>query len=122
MAHTYYGHSEMILEEINYINDLKNGLYKKYFENKQIEIMAYFRNDTLTGKFISYNPDGKKLTEGYYDDKGLKSGKWFMYDERGIQKEVIEYKNGFPQGKRGQPTKTEEKPIQVMTPDGPRNQ
>lgn len=121
-AYTFYGPERTILEEILYQNDLKHGPYRKYYPNKQVEIVATYRNDTLTGKYVLYAPDGKKQVEGYYDDKGLKTGKWFIYDERGVQKEIIEYKNGFPQGKRGEPVKTEEKPIEVMTPDGPRRQ
>ncbi|MCS6981743.1 MAG: hypothetical protein NZM65_06035 [Flavobacteriales bacterium] len=121
-AFTYYGSSKSLLEELVYKKDLKNGPYRKYYENKQVEIVGTYRNDTLTGKYIVYSPDGKKQIEGYYDEKGLKTGKWFIYDERGIQKEIIEYKNGFPQGPRGQPYKEEEKPIEVITPDGPRRQ
>lgn len=121
-AYIYYGPERTVLEEILYQNDLKNGPYRKYYPDKKLEIVATYRNDTLTGKYILYAPDGKKQIEGYYDDKGLKTGKWFIYDERGIQKEIIEYKNGFPQGKRGEPVKTEEKSIEVMTPDGPRRQ
>ncbi|MCX7650341.1 MAG: hypothetical protein N2050_07300 [Flavobacteriales bacterium] len=122
IAYTYYGPERTLLEEITYDRDLKNGPYRKYYPNKQLEIFATYRQDTLTGKYIVYSPEGKKLIEGYYDEKGLKTGKWFIYDERGIQKEIIEYKNGFPQGKRGEPVKTEEKPIEVQTPDGPRRQ
>lgn len=121
-AFIYYGTSGSLLEELFYKNDLKNGPYRKYYENKQVEIVGTYRNDTLTGKYIVYSPDGKKQIEGYYDEKGLKTGKWFIYDDRGIQKEIIEYKNGFPQGPRGQPNKSEEKPIEVITPDGPRRE
>ncbi|MCX2718717.1 toxin-antitoxin system YwqK family antitoxin [Lentiprolixibacter aurantiacus] len=68
-------------------------------ETNLIEVTYYHNNDQVSqqgtfnlegrlhGKWISYNEQGVKITEGSYDN-GIKTGKWFFWSQDGV-KEII---------------------------------
>lgn len=54
-----YPESKKINELIHYNDGLKNGLYKKYYENGDIAIKGYYKRDKKNGKWIYYNSLGQ---------------------------------------------------------------
>ena len=68
-----------IAEEANFVNDIKNGPYKKYSPNGVILEEVTFANGEIEGLGIYRNPDGKITSKGNYV-KGLKKGVWEFYE------------------------------------------
>ena len=59
-----------------------------YHNNDQVSQQGTFNLEgRLHGKWISYNEQGAKITEGSYDN-GIKTGKWYFWSQDGV-KEII---------------------------------
>ena len=59
--------------------ELINATY--YHKNGQVSQKGTFNKDgVLVGFWTSYNNEGNKLSQGYYEN-GIKSGKWFFWSE-----------------------------------------
>ncbi len=76
---TYYLDGQ--IEKTGYvINNENMGTWKYYYPNGQIESEGDFESNKPDGKWISYYPDGTKESEGKYRD-GKQDGIWTYYDE-----------------------------------------
>ena len=112
-----YSEEGKVLEKGEYVDGLKEGDWElntgDYIEKgKYIEGLMYgewvgiyrstgkkafigeYIDDEPNGKHIYYYPTGRKMLEGKYQ-LGLKVGDWKRYDENGVLKITIQYKNGI---------------------------
>ena len=83
--------------EINYKNNLKNGVVIYYDETGQKTSIQTFKDGVLHGKFTQFNETGIPVIDGsYLYDK--KDGEWLyrQADQKILRKEY--YKNGRPSG------------------------
>jgi antitoxin component YwqK of YwqJK toxin-antitoxin module len=51
------------------------------------------------GEFIEKYPNGKIQTEGWHDENGKRTGKWFSYYDTGSIWSELDYENGLKNGK-----------------------
>jgi len=68
--------------EMNFEDDLLEGLYTEYWPNGAIKAELEYDNGKLHGKAKYFYPTGKLKIEGKYK-KGKKKGKWIYYDAKG---------------------------------------
>ena len=77
-----YG-GDVMEEEGFYINDLKNGIWRKYhYESARLESQITYKEGVKHGICKMYHEDGMLKAEGYHKD-GEKDGEWTYYDEEG---------------------------------------
>ena len=81
--------NKTLKEHTEYKNGLKNGTYKKYFNNSKLQEKGTFINSNKDGLWTTYNKIGKKTGETYYKS-GKKNGKEILWDSKGntISKKV----------------------------------
>ncbi len=78
----YLSGTQFVIEETEYVNGKKNGLYSRYYDNGVPMVEAYYVNDKLNGSYIQYYPNGIVKEEGIFKD-GAKVGEWRYYDISG---------------------------------------
>ena len=78
----YLAGTQFVIEETEYVNGLKNGLYSRFYDNGVPMIEAYYKNDKLNGTYVHYYPNGNVKEEGLFKD-GAKVGEWRIYDISG---------------------------------------
>ncbi len=91
-SYNFYPNGE-IAEETTWRNDLQDGPWRQYFDDKKLKLSATYVNGKLEGAFQIFYPDGKKETEGAYRNN-LPDGKWLHYKDDGTIASTIEYVNG----------------------------
>jgi antitoxin component YwqK of YwqJK toxin-antitoxin module len=80
----YSSTTQMVIEEIEYVNGMKNGVSNRYYDNGRIMEKANYQNDKLNGDYSFYYPNGVVKEEGKYLDN-QKVGEWKTYDmEEGL--------------------------------------
>lgn len=52
----------------NYIDDIRNGEYKEYYENGKIKCEGYYLNNKLHGEYKKYNMNGDLYTIILFDN------------------------------------------------------
>jgi len=120
----HYHYPDGKLKEIVFFkDDIKSGAQKRYFENGQINLEMYWKQDSIDSWLDSvnrmYSEDGTLLLESYYHNgepdsvfhifynsgsmkeeehfrHGQKVGIWKYYREDGSLKKTIDY-NGYEQ-------------------------
>jgi len=86
--------SGKISQEIEYKNDVKNGIWQQSYENGAPKLSAIYVNGKRTGEFIVSYPNNKVEWQGaYQDDK--KTGIWKHYNPDGSLDSEIEFINGI---------------------------
>lgn len=65
-------------------NGAKNGIYKLYYDNAQIQIDGFTRDGYVDGLCTHYNREGKKIKEGEYRE-GKPIGIWKEYNSAGVK-------------------------------------
>lgn len=75
-----------IAEETNYILGKKEGLYKKYAENGVVLEEVTYKNDERNGAVIYRNVDNQIITKGFYVND-IKRGVWTTYENGKVVKE-----------------------------------
>ncbi len=117
----YYSSNGIVREESNYYWGLRDGDFKNYFSNGQINTEGTYKENKKTGIWMSYHKSsGEKKNEGsyvlnkkdglwvFYNSKGTKSmqgsyklgvkdGEWFSYNSDGKVIETSKYINGVLQ-------------------------
>lgn len=78
----YSPENHNIVEETEYKNGVKNGVYNSYYDNGKPLVKAFYTNDKLNGNYVSYYNNGVPKEEGVYKD-GFKVGEWKTYDLEG---------------------------------------
>lgn len=80
----YSSVTQIVLEEIEYSNGMKNGICNRYYDNGRIMERATYQNDKLNGDYYFYYPNGVVKEEGKYLDNH-RVGEWKTYDmEEGL--------------------------------------
>ena len=82
-----------VAEETNWKEDLKNGVWKQFFESGQLKSTAKYVDNKLEGTYTAYYPDGKKEIEGVYRHD-VPNGEWKRFDDKGKITSTIKYANG----------------------------
>lgn len=97
---TYYP-SGMVEEEGQYIEGVKEGKWKTYFdeEDKPLWIVSNYVGGMLDGPYIYYHFTGNEAIEGGFK-KGKKAGTWKWYFESGLVESEVEYEAGLKNGKQ----------------------
>lgn len=89
---TYYLNGQ--IEKSGHILNNKNvGVWKYYFPNGQLESKGKFENNLAEGKWISYYSNGSKNCEGNYKN-GKQEDEWFYYNEEGKLINILLFKDG----------------------------
>ncbi len=93
-----HGGSPKVLEEINYVNDKKEGAWAKYFKNGDVMAEGMYKNDEYDGKQIYYHSNKEKHHVFNYKN-GDKNGYSYSYDKSGeVISKVYYYKDMKLQG------------------------
>lgn len=71
--------TQLVIEEIEYIGGIKNGVFNKYYDNGRQMVKAFYKNDELDGSYVSYYPNGVAKESGNFV-MGQKVGEWTTYD------------------------------------------
>ena len=94
IAFFYYDDkNEVKLAEINYQEDLINGLYQEFYENGAQKAKLNYEEGKLNGNAEFYYKTGSIKIKGKYKNN-KKKGKWIFYNEKGevINKERMRQK------------------------------
>jgi antitoxin component YwqK of YwqJK toxin-antitoxin module len=76
---------------------IKNGAFKTYFVNGNLEIDGQIEQNKNVGLWKYYYQDGTLESEGNFEND-LVEGKWYWYYPSGKLKETSEYKLGLREG------------------------
>lgn len=79
---TEVGKNPVILEEINYVDGLAQGEWKRYFKDGKLQIKGNYKNGLQQGECTWYNTAGTAEVVGFFKD-GQKHGQWRFYDSSG---------------------------------------
>ncbi len=69
--------------EINYVNSRPNGYYKTYYENGQVEEEGSWKNNRSTGEFKRYYENGQVSQNFTFNETGKREGKQQYFYENG---------------------------------------
>ena len=73
-----------ILEEVNYVDGVKDGEWVKYFKNGEKLGEGTYSLDQFEGRQVYYHPNGNKKAVMYFK-KGMKNGFSYSYDGNGVE-------------------------------------
>jgi antitoxin component YwqK of YwqJK toxin-antitoxin module len=83
----------IIAQELNYVDGLKDGEQKDYFDNGVLKVRANYSKDKKTGQVLTYTPAGVlEMKDNYVN--GLKEGWCYFYDSSGKEVEKAYYRLG----------------------------
>ena len=89
---TYYLNGQ--IEKFGYvINNENMGEWKYYYQDGQMETKGTFKNNKPEGIWTSYYPNGNISCEGIYK-KGKQQSAWTYYNEKGEIINIIFYQDG----------------------------
>lgn len=80
-------------DEVEYIEDLRNGWWKSYYADGELRYEGKFVDDNPNGEHTWYWNNGKIKQQGKYV-MGRKNGDWKKYDENGVVLISISYAGG----------------------------
>ncbi len=95
----YYGTTGKPSELTEYKNGRKNGRWITYFPDGKISTRGFYVNDTLQGPYRVYDINGKLLIKGQYKN-ALQEGLWTIYDTTGRLQKKEYFRSGFPVKKK----------------------
>lgn len=90
----YYPDST-IAEKIHYVNDLRHGEYLKFYPDGTMTLKTSYWNGKLNGKFEAFFENGKPEFLGQYKND-LREGVWIIYRKDGSQRFKTDYTLGIP--------------------------
>lgn len=94
----FYGRTDGLQFEIDYVNNRKEGNYKSYYiYGEKVKEECSYKNNKKDGEYKYYYPNGQVKLEGAYN-YGKKDGKWTRYYDDGTVKQEFGFKNGLPDG------------------------
>jgi antitoxin component YwqK of YwqJK toxin-antitoxin module len=80
--------------EIAYVNSRPNGYYKTYYENGELEEEGEWKNNRNVGKFVRKHPNGEVAQEFEFNESGKRDGEQKYYYEDGSIMIVAQIKEG----------------------------
>ena len=93
---TYFENGNLKMET-NFLEGMKDGECKLYFEDGKLNEVRSYRNNEMHGTWLTFNNMGVKVAEASYKN-GKKDGNWFVWDEDGSLKYELCYKDGEKTG------------------------
>jgi len=93
-----YHENGQLKEEVNYIDDKKEGIYKSYHKNGELYEEVNYIDNKMNGIYKSYHLENGQLKEeiNYIDDK--MNGIYKSYHENGQLKKEVNYINDKKNG------------------------
>jgi len=92
MEKRYYGY-DRIKEEQEFLGGIKEGQCTKYFFSGQVQMEGQYKEGKKDGKWTKYFEDGSIRSEGSYT-MGKKEGVWKTYNRKGVAVSQVTYKGG----------------------------
>ncbi|WP_299099108.1 hypothetical protein [uncultured Winogradskyella sp.] len=89
-----YGQKQ-ILEEGQYVNDKKEGVFKSYSYLGKIQSTETYKNDILNGEAVYYDDEGEVISSLIYKDNQPFEGKKIINSGYNDKPTEETYKNGF---------------------------
>jgi len=80
--------------EGSYKEGSRNGVWKYWYDNGNLNFTGNFTDDNSDGKHTFYWENGKVKEEGYYV-MGKREGEWYKYNFDGTLFLTTSYKNGI---------------------------
>lgn len=80
--------------EIEYVNHRPKGFYKTFYENGQVEEEGNWVSNRNTGKFVRHHPNGQISQEFNFNESGKRDGTQIYRNEEGVAILVAEIRNG----------------------------
>jgi antitoxin component YwqK of YwqJK toxin-antitoxin module len=93
LSHKYYPNG-VVTEIIEWKDNIKDGIWEQYYQDKSLRLKGSYLNDELSGDITVYYPDGNIQMRGYYLN-GKRHGKWSFFNE----KDSLNYEVNFINGK-----------------------
>jgi antitoxin component YwqK of YwqJK toxin-antitoxin module len=84
------GAKPQILEEVNYVNGLAQGTWKRYYRDGKVQVEGNYKDGKEQGKETWYYPSGKVEIIGFYKE-GKKNGWWRIYETNGTTEREKKY-------------------------------
>lgn len=88
-----YYNTGNIFEKYEWVQDIEDGKHLRYYENGNVMIRSTYVKGILNGIYASYSIDNKPIVTGNYNNN-LRDGIWIFYDETGREKQKINYIDG----------------------------
>lgn len=73
----------VLKSEITYVNNRPNGAYSVYYRNGQLEEKGNWARNKNTGEFKRYYSNGEPQQEFFFNDKGIRNGVQRYYHDNG---------------------------------------
>ncbi|MCK4749059.1 MAG: hypothetical protein KAT15_18530, partial [Bacteroidales bacterium] len=89
---TKYYPEGIIAEVIYWQNNLKNGIWKQFYEDSTLRLASNYLMDQLNGTYRVYNRKQIIVLDGIYKN-GEMDGDWKFYDTEGNLKRVLQYRD-----------------------------
>ena len=81
-SHVYNPDTERVAEESQYVDGVREGVCRQYFDSGYLMMECQFHNNQMNGPAKTYFPNTALKEEGNYVN-GQKSGQWKIYNEDG---------------------------------------
>ena len=120
---TFSAQTGILLEEINYKNELLNGVVKTFYTDGKPCTIEHFIMGKRFGESISYFVGGVVSIRGSYKDN-LKIGEWEYFDQNGKLRKVILFDHSYEKSthlifyNRSQPIKLKQEAIAYFLFEG----
>jgi len=85
----YYGNKQVKMDG-EYKDELRDGMWKAWYESGKIWSEGEYRAGKRNGKGIYYHPNGKKYIEGFYRND-VRVGNWQFYDTAGVLTKEVNF-------------------------------
>lgn len=82
-----------IAEIMTWQMDMKEGLWKQFFEDSTIRLVSWHDSNLLHGRYQVYNRNHVLIMDGQYD-YGKMDETWHFYDENGKEEHALHYVKG----------------------------
>lgn len=92
-----FNESGVLLSELNYKDNMRNGLCITYFTNGNIESSCMYNNDVVAGQYKTFTEEGKPIIDGSIEND-LFTGIHYEYNENGILISSAEFKSDVLDG------------------------
>lgn len=101
MSRRYYPHTGELMEEAEYFDGKKHGEYRKFYYTGATKMEGEYERNKRTGYWVKYyHNSGEISSEGSYKN-GFKDGDWKYYNSFGDLKYTYTYKDGVLIAKNG---------------------
>ncbi|WP_196896052.1 toxin-antitoxin system YwqK family antitoxin [Aureivirga marina] len=86
----YHQNNKQLAEKGEFVNGLKNGVWKSWFQNGRLSNVKHWNHGELSGLYIEFDENGNEIVKGKYkSDK--KEGEWIQHQNG----DTLFYKKGI---------------------------